>query len=78
MTAEEILKTYPVQKIPIEGIGITDFYWKEYVIRAMEAYAQQRVREELIKYSQQYYADEETCIANVREYLNQRKNEKII
>lgn len=41
--------------------------------KAMDKYANTVLREELIKFSQQFYADKETCIHNVDEYLKNRK-----
>lgn len=33
---------------------------------------QKQLREELIKFGQQFYADEETCIHNIDKYLKQK------
>ena len=41
--------------------------------KAMDKYTNTVLREELIKFSQQFYADKETCIHNVDEYLKNRK-----
>jgi len=54
---------------------------KKVILKAMEEYAQQpesqpdrkMLREELIKFAQQFYADEETCIHNVNEYLKSKE-----
>jgi hypothetical protein len=41
--------------------------------KAMDKYTNTVLREELIKFSQQFYADKETCIHNVDEYLKNQK-----
>jgi hypothetical protein len=42
------------------------------LLQAMEQYRAEGLREELIKFARQFYADEETCIHNVNEYLKQK------
>ena len=39
------------------------------LFRFAEAYHRDKLRDELIKFSQQFYADEETCIHNIELYL---------
>ena len=52
------------------------YVWQQ-VIEAMqefaEVYHKEKLREELIKFTQPFYADEETCRHNVDEYLKQKQ-----
>ena len=50
-----------------------DFFYRNEVLELMDKYANVVLRDELIKFSQPFYADEETCIHNVDEYLKNRK-----
>jgi len=43
------------------------------ILEAMEQYRAEGLREELIKFARQFYADEETCIHNVNEYLSNKQ-----
>ena len=46
--------------------------FKDWIIDAILEYHRQKLREELIKFAQQFYSDELTCKHNVDRYLNKK------
>ena len=76
-TKEEILIKWEEYAEELHGIR---FRYKEimraFVADAMdewaEIYHKEKLREELIRFTQPFYADEETCKHNVDEYLKQK------
>jgi hypothetical protein len=70
-SAEECLKPYLVTA---GDTNQYEFICVENALRAMHEYASKQIdlRKELIGITRPYYADEETCILNVNEYLKSR------
>jgi hypothetical protein len=70
--AEEILnRVHNIERMSAE---MDDSYvLKRTALRAMQEFAKQNLRNELIRCCQQFYTNEETCIYYVDEYLKQRK-----
>jgi hypothetical protein len=66
--AEEILDKYSEYSSDIDKDCIVVEYTD--AIKSMQKYRLQGIRKELIRFSQQFYSDEETCISNVDKYLN--------
>jgi len=70
---DEIIKQLSGDPIPdIHTITSTGFVEPEEFYRKPEQPDREMLREELIKFAQQFYADEETCIYNVDKYLTQK------
>lgn len=81
MTRAELIKSNEYWQETIENLlysydrmEISTNHFKEEILRIRDEYAQQRVREELIKYKNECWSsDRDMTLEVVRNYLNQNK-----